>query len=52
MGSTINGLSRASYYCEASHDESDENLLYMQLIDEEYTRLPFYGSRKLRDYLR
>jgi len=24
----------------------------MQLIDEEYTRHPFYGSRKMRDYLR
>ncbi len=24
----------------------------MRLIDEEYTKHPFYGSRKLRDYLR
>ena len=45
-------MSRASYYREASIGESDENLLYMRLIDEEYTRHPFYGSRKLRDYLR
>ncbi len=24
----------------------------MRMIDEEYTRHPFYGSRKIRDYLR
>ena len=28
------------------------NLSFMQLIDEEYTRHPFYGSRQLRNYLR
>ena len=47
------GLSRSSYY---RHDElgmeSEENLALMRLIDEEYTRHPFYGSRKMRDYLR
>ena len=31
--------------------ESRENLKLMRLIDEEYTRHPFYGSRKMRDYL-
>jgi len=49
-------LSRASYYRLAGdHDivsESPENLELMQLIDEEYMRRPFLGSRKLRDYLR
>ena len=47
------GLARASYYrnaCAAA--ESEENLNLMSLIDEEYTRHPFYGSRKMRDYLR
>ena len=46
------GLSRASYYRpKACELESEENRLLMRLIDEEYTRHPFYGSRKLRDYL-
>lgn len=46
------GLSRASYYRPGMINESDENLELMRLIDEEYMRRPFYGSRKLRDYLR
>ena len=46
------GLPRSSYYREGlSGMESEENLKLMRLIDEEYTRHPFYGSRKLRDYL-
>ena len=35
------GLSRSSYYREAV-GESEENLGLMRLIDEEYTRHPFY----------
>jgi len=31
--------------------ETAENLALMRLIDEEYTRHPFYGSRKMRDWL-
>ena len=46
-------LSRASYYRNTEWvGESEENLNLMGLIDEEYTRHPFYGSRKMRDYLR
>jgi putative transposase len=45
------GLPRASYYREISFSESQENLELMRLIDEEYTRHPFYGSRKMRAYL-
>lgn len=46
-------LPRASYYRNTDWvGESEENLNYMRLIDEEYTRHPFYGSRKMRDYLR
>ncbi len=46
------GLPRSSYYREGLNGrESAENLELMRLIDEEYTRHPFYGSRKLRDYL-
>jgi putative transposase len=45
------GLPRASYYREITLSESQENLELMRLIDEEYTRHPFYGSRKMRAYL-
>lgn len=47
-------LVRTSYYrCEASSTgESEYNLELMRLIDEEYTRHPFYGTRKMRNYLR
>lgn len=46
------GLPRSSYYRRTSGGlESEENLQLMRLIEEEYTRHPFYGSRKLRDYL-
>lgn len=45
------GLPRSSYYREPA-GESEENLELMRLIDEEYTRHPFYGSRKMKKYLR
>jgi len=45
------GLPRSSYYRNPS-GESEENLELMRLIDEEYMRHPFYGSRKMRNYLR
>lgn len=48
-------LSRASYYrCDDNEIgiETPETLEFMRLIDEEYTRHPFYGSRKLCLYLR
>ena len=44
-------LPRSSYYREPG-GESEENLELMKLIDEEYTRHPFYGSRKIKKYLR
>jgi putative transposase len=31
--------------------ESQENLLLMRLLDEQYTRTPFYGSRKMTEWL-
>lgn len=47
------GLPRSSYYREQKPAlESVENLSIMRLIDEEYTRHPFYGTRKMRYYLR
>ena len=46
------GLPRASYYRQSlAGRESAESLALMGLIDEEYTRHPFYGSRKRRDSL-
>lgn len=48
------GLPRASYYrgVNSKGGESDENLDLMRLIDEEYTRHPFYGRRQMTTYLR
>ncbi len=45
---------RASYYRSVSVDsgETAENLHFMRLIDEEYTRHPFYGRRQMTSYLR
>jgi putative transposase len=45
------GLSRASFYYEPV-EESAENLLLMRLIDEQFTKRPFYGVRKMTAWLR
>ena len=46
-------LPRSSYYREAqTNTESEGNLALMQLIDEEFMRHPFLGTRKMRDFLR
>jgi len=44
------GLPRSSYYYKAS-GLSERDLRQMRMIDEEYTRHPFRGSRGMRDYL-
>ena len=44
------GLGRATYYREPT-GESAENLALMRLIDEQYTRCPFYGSRRITRWL-
>jgi putative transposase len=44
------GLARSSYYYEPS-GESEENLVLMRLLDEQYTRTPFYGTRKMTAWL-
>ncbi len=42
------GVSRATIYAHQKHQVADENdLLLCRLIDEEYTRHPFYGSRRM-----
>jgi putative transposase len=40
------GLSRSSFYYQPAQ-ETPENLALMRLIDEEYTRYPFKGSRRM-----
>ena len=40
------GLNRSTYYWQPA-DESPLNLELMRLIDQEYTRAPFYGYRKM-----
>ena len=45
------GLARSSYYYEPQ-PESAYNLEMMRLLDEQYMRRPFYGSRRMKDWLR
>jgi putative transposase len=45
------GLNRSSWYYEPAM-ESPENLYLMRLIDEQYTRTPFYGWPRMTAYLR
>lgn len=45
------GLSRFSWYYRPAR-ESEENLALMRLIDEQYTKAPFYGWRRMTAYLR
>src|SRR5919201_722066 len=45
------GLSRSSFYYR-SQGESAENLHLMRLLDEQYTRTPFYGTRRMTVWLR
>ncbi len=45
------GVNRSGLYYQPA-GESEENLMLMRLIDEEYTRRPFYGSRRMRVWLR
>jgi len=45
-------LPRSSYYRpRSSLTEGSDNLELMRLIDEEFLRHPFYGSRKMAAYL-
>ena len=44
------GVNRAGLYYQPV-GESQENLLLMRLLDEQYTRTPFYGSRRMTAWL-
>jgi putative transposase len=43
-------LNRATYYLPPAA-ESEENLRLMRLIDEQYLKTPFYGSRRMTVFL-
>lgn len=45
------GLARSSYYYESVRDDSYNKSL-MNLIDEQFTRTPFYGVEKITAWLR
>jgi putative transposase len=44
------GLNRSGLYYEPV-GESEDNLRLMRLMDEQYTRTPFYGSRRMAEWL-
>lgn len=44
------GLSRSSYYYQSQRDDG-YNLYLMNLIDEQFTRTPFYGVERMRAWL-
>lgn len=44
------GLNRSTFYLRPA-TESEENLHLMRLIDEQYLRTPFYGSRRMTAFL-
>jgi putative transposase len=45
------GVNRSGLYYQPA-GESEENRMLMRLMDEAFTRRPFYGSRRLTDWLR
>lgn len=45
------GLNRSTYYYTAA-SESEENLRLMTLIDRQYLETPFYGSRRMAEWLK
>ncbi len=45
------GIARSSFYYQPA-GESEFNLLLMRLIDAQYLRTPWYGSRQMKRYLR
>ena len=45
------GLPRSTFYYEPA-EETAENLMYMRLIDKQYMKTPFYGSRRMAEWLK
>jgi len=49
----LSGVSRATVYARRRPEEAEEtDLLLCRLLDEEYTRRPFYGSRRMVVFLK
>lgn len=47
------GITRSTVYARCRSDETDEtDLMLCRLMDEEYTRRPFYGSRRMVVFLK
>jgi putative transposase len=47
------GINRSTVYAPQMAAKPDEQkLVLLALIDAEFTRHPFFGSRKIRQYLR
>lgn len=46
------GLNRSNYYYQVQPAYTEEELAIMNLIDEEYTRHPFYGTRRMKKYIK
>ena len=44
------GVNRSGLYYDSA-GTTEKNLLLMRLLDEQYTRTPFYGSRKMTEWL-
>ena len=44
------GVNRSGLYYQPL-GENEENLTLMRMLDEQYTRAPFYGSRKMMEWL-
>ena len=45
-------LSRSTYYYQGKPEASEEDLKLMRRLDEMHLKRPFYGSRRLTDWLR
>lgn len=45
------GINRSSYYYQVKEPSEEEKVL-LRLLDEQYLKTPFYGSRKMTAYLR
>ena len=45
------GFPRPGYYRKPAK-ETEETLRIMKRIDEIYTKYPFFGSRKIRDFMK
>ena len=45
-------LNRSTFYYQRKSEVSEEDLKLMRRIDEMHMKRPFYGSRRIRDWLR